>query len=319
MNDIWDCVIVGGGAAGLSAGLVLGRARQHTLLIDAGAQSNLAAHGIGGLLGHDGRQPAELYAAGRGELASYGVQVRTGEVVEIERLDDVFTVRLRDGANESARRVLLATGMEYRPPRLPGLDQLWGRSVFHCPFCHGWEARDQPLAVLARGERAVHSALLLRVWSDDIVLLTDGPADLGADDRARLAGAGVSVDERPVAALDGCGGELSAVVFADGTRVPRRGLLVATTMRQRSRLAEQLGVALTGPGLVAEDPVGVDPLCRTSVPGVFAAGDLTAEMPQVAAAIAAGSRAAAAVVQSLAADDYGLSLPPITEGVKVDD
>lgn len=319
MDDTWDCLIVGGGAAGLSAGLVLGRARQRTLLVDAGKQSNLAAHGIGGLLGHNGRAPAELYAAGRRELADYGVQVRAGEVVEIEPVDGIFTVRLADESNESARRVLLATGMEYGLPGLPGVDRLWGKSVFHCPFCHGWEVRGQPLAVLAQGERAVHSALLLRVWSDDIVLLTDGSADLGADQHTRLAGAGIAVDERRVVALDEKDGELSAVVFADGSRLPRRGLLVATTMRQRNQLAEQLGVEVGPPGPVAEDAVDVDPLCRTSVPGVFAAGDLIAEMPQVAAAIAAGSRAAAAVVQSLAADAYGLSGPPVTPGVSVDD
>jgi thioredoxin reductase len=313
MDEMWDCVVVGGGAAGLSAGLVLGRARRHTLLIDAGEQSNLAAHGIGGLLGHDGRPPAELYALGRGELESYGVQVRAGEVAEIECDDGEFVIRLSEGTCERTRRILLATGMAYVPPELPGLDGLWGRSVFHCPFCHGWEVADQPLAVLARGDRAVHLALLLRCWSDDIVVLTDGPADLDDADRARLAGAGIRVDDRPVAALEGDDGELSAVAFTDGGRLPRRGLLVATTMRRRDRLAEHLGLDLAAPGPVAEDPVEVDPLCRTSIPGVFAAGDLTAEMPQVAAAIAAGSRAGAAVVQRLAADYYGLALPPRIE------
>jgi thioredoxin reductase len=118
------------------------------------------------------------------------------------------------------------------------------------------------------------------------------------------------VDERPVTALEAHEGELSAVVFADGRRLPRRGLLVATALRQRDRLAERLGVGIAPPGPVAQDPVGVDQMCRTFIPGVFAAGDLTGEMPQVAGAIAAGSRAAAAVVQSLAADDYGLAMPP---------
>ncbi|MGB3476088.1 MAG: NAD(P)/FAD-dependent oxidoreductase [Mycobacterium sp.] len=318
MSEIWDCIVVGGGAAGLSAGLVLGRARRNTLLIDAGQQSNRSAHGIGGLLGHDGRPPAELYRLGRDELASYGVQIRSGEVADIESADGGFVVRLLGGREERTRRVLLATGMTYLTPDLPGVAQLWGRSVFHCPFCHGWEVRDLPLAVLADGARAVHMALLLRCWSDDIVVLTNGPTELGADDCSRLAQAGVEIDERPVAALDAHDGELAAVVFADGERFPRRGLLVATTLRQRDQLAERLGVAVAEPGPVAQNPVGVDPLCRTSIPGVFAAGDLTAEMPQVATAIAAGSRAAAAVVQSLAADDYGLPLPPVMNGRNAD-
>ena len=183
MDVVWDCVIIGGGAAGLSAALVLGRARRRTLLVDAGHQSNLAAHGIGGLLGHDGRSPAELYAMARRELTAYpSVEVRTGEVVSWERVDAGFTLELADGRSESARRVVLATGMDYRHPALPGLAELWGRSVFHCPFCHGWEVRDQPLAVLASGDLAVQKALLLRGWSDDVVLLTDGPSDLGTDD-----------------------------------------------------------------------------------------------------------------------------------------
>jgi len=290
--------------------LVLGRARRRTLVIDAGNQSNRAAHGIGGLLGHDGRPPAELYAMGRRELAAYpSVEVRTGEVVSGERADGEFVVELADGRRERTRRVLLATGMEYRPPSLPGLAELWGRSVFHCPFCHGWEVRDQPLAVLANGERAVHSALLLRGWSDDVVLLTGGPAELDDDDRSRLAAADVRIDERPVAELASSNGELAAVVFTDGGRLARSGLLVATTLHQRSRLAEDLGVSSGEPTPLAENPVAVDPLYRTTVPGVFAAGDLSAQMPQVAGAIAAGSLAATAAVQSLLADDHGLPVP----------
>lgn len=310
MDVVWDCIIVGGGAAGLSAALVLGRSRRRTLLVDVGTQSNLSAHGIGGLLGHDGRSPAELYAIGRQELAAYpSVEVRTGEVVAGEPTDGEFVLRLGDGRQERARRVLLATGMEYRPPAVPGLAELWGRSVFHCPFCHGWEVRDQSLAVLARGERAVHSSLLLRNWSDDVVLLTDGPADIDDDDRVRLAAADVAVDERRIAELSSENGELTAVVFADGTRLARTGLLVATTLHQRSTLAEQLGASPGDSTPVAADPVGVDAMYRTTAPGVFAAGDVSAQMPQVAAAVAGGSLAATAVVQSLLADDHDLGVP----------
>ncbi|MGE2722657.1 NAD(P)/FAD-dependent oxidoreductase [Mycolicibacterium celeriflavum] len=305
MDGIRDCVVVGGGAAGLSAALVLGRARRRTLLVDAGAQSNLAAHGIGGLLGHDGRPPGELYALGREELSAYpSVEVLTGEVVSGERTDGGFVLQLGDGRIERARRVLLATGMEYRPPSLPGLAELWGRSAFHCPFCHGWEVRDQPLAVLARGERAVHSSLLLRLWSDDVILLTDGPADLDDAQRRRLRAAGVAIDERPVAELIGAAGYLEAVVFADGDRLPRTGVLVATTLHQRSSLAEQLGAASGEPTPPAQYPVHVDALYRTSAQGVYAAGDVVAQMPQVATAVAAGSAAAAAVVQSLVEEDF---------------
>lgn len=317
MNSIWDCVVVGGGAAGLSAGLVLGRARRRALLVDAGQQSNLAAHGVGGLLGHDGRPPAELYEAGRREIAAYpSVEVRSGEVVAGERAGDVFELELSDGRHERTRRVLLATGMEYRPPDIKGLKECWGTSVFHCPFCDGWELRDQPLAVLARGEKAIHSALLLRGWTDDLVLLTDGPADLSDEDRGRLAAAGVKINERSVGELVGRDGELEAVQFTDGSRLECRGLLAATTLHQRSGLAEQLGAEPGQATPFGEMPVRVDELCRTTAPGVFAAGDVSTQLPpQVASAIAAGSLAAVSVVQSLLADDCGLPVPDWSEDV----
>ncbi|WP_201407073.1 MULTISPECIES: NAD(P)/FAD-dependent oxidoreductase [Mycobacterium] len=308
MSETWDCVIVGGGAAGLSAALVLGRARRRTLLVDAGAQSNKAAHGIGGLLGHDARPPAELYSAGRAELAAYpSVEIRDGDVISAER---GFVVELADGRHERTRTVLLATGMEYRAPNLPGLQDLWGRSVFHCPFCHGWEVRDQPLAVVADGERAVHSALLLSGWSDDIVVLTNGPATLAAEHHRLLGAAGIAVDERPIAQLASYAGDLTGVVFGDGSRMMRAGALVVATLHQRSALATQLGAAVAPPGPMAADALAVDSFQRTSVPGVFAAGDLCAQMPQVAAAVASGSLAGAAVVQGLLGGDVGLPTPP---------
>lgn len=307
-----DCVIVGGGAAGLSAALVLGRARRRTLVVDAGQQSNRAAHGIGGLLGSDGRPPAELYAHGRGELAAYpSVEVRDGEVIDAVPIDGGFTVELADGTRVDTRTILLATGMEYRPVPLPGVAELWGGSVFHCPFCHGWEVRDKPLAVCANGDRAVHTALLLRGWSDDVVLLTNGPAELTGEQRELLTAAKVPVDERPIAELAGVDGELDAVVFTDGDRLPRSGILVASTLHQRSPLAQRLGVDFAEPGPAAVDAVKVDPLCRTSVPGVFAAGDVSAQMPQVAAAVAAGSLAGAAVMQTLMSEDFGLAIPQL--------
>jgi thioredoxin reductase len=307
MTDTWDCIVVGGGAAGLSAALVLGRARRRTLLIDAGDQSNRVAEGIGGLLGHDGRPPADLYAAGRAELAAYPtVRLRAGEVVDGERTDDGFALQLADGAREATRRVLLATGMEYRSPELPGIAERWGRSVFHCPFCHGWEVRGRALAVLDRGAAGVRRALLLRFWSDDVALRADGPAELDGDDAERLRAAGVPVDERRVAGLRGPGSSLTAVVFADGGERACEGLLVPVTLHRRSALAERLGAAAAEPGPLVADAVEVDPTFQAGVPGLSAAGDLTAGMQSVANAIAAGSTAAAVIVHGLMAEDHGL-------------
>jgi thioredoxin reductase len=307
VNETWDCIVVGGGAAGLSAALVLGRARRRTLVVDAGAQSNLVADGVGGLLGHDGRAPADLYAAGRAELAAYpSVQVRAGEVVDGERSEHGFALQLADGAREVTRRVLLATGMEYRLPVISGAAERWGRSVFHCPFCHGWEVRDRALAVLDRGAAGVRRALLLRYWSDDVVLLADGPAELDAGDAERLRAAGVAVDERPVAGLRGPGSSLTAVVFGDGGERACEGLLVPVTLHQRSALAERLGAGTAEPGPIVVDAVEADPTFHTGVPGLSAAGDVTGHMQSVANAIAAGSTAAAVVVHGLMAEDHDL-------------
>ena len=299
----WDCIVVGAGAAGLSAALVLGRARRRTLVVDAEGQSNLAAEGIGGLLGHDGRAPADFYAAGRAELEAYpSVTMRTGMVVEGSRRDEGFLLSLADGSSETARRVLLATGMEYRHRALPGIAERWGRSVFHCPFCHGWEVRERPLAVLDRGEPGATRALLLRAWSDDVTLLTDGPAELEAEVAARLAAADVTVDERPVAGLRGPAPSLTAVTFADESELRCDGLLVPVVLHQRSDLAKQLGAAAAAPGPVVADAIEVDEMLNTTVPGMSAAGDVGGQMPSVANAIAAGSTAAARIVHGLMAD-----------------
>jgi len=295
MDTTWDCIVVGGGAAGLSAALVLGRALRRTLVIDAGQQSNRATGGIGGLLASDRRPPLDFYATGRAELAIYPtVELRSGEVLGGGRDEADFVLELADGSTETARRVVLATGMEYRYPPLEGIEERWGHSVFHCPFCHGWEHRDRPLAVFDRG-----GALMLTAWSDDVTLLTDGPADLTSEDQDRLEAAGVAVDERPVAGVRGPDGTLTAVTFTDGGERPCGGLLVPVTLHQRSTLAAQLGAATTEPGPLFADALAVDAKHATSVPGLFAAGDAGGVMPSVANAVASGNTAAAMVVMSL--------------------
>ncbi|MFN3007983.1 NAD(P)/FAD-dependent oxidoreductase [Mycolicibacterium wolinskyi] len=308
--DEWECAVVGGGAAGLSAALVLGRARRRTLVVDAGEPSNQSARAIGGLLGHDRRPPAELYATGRRELAEYpSVQYVAGEVISGKTVDDRHVLELDSGETIAARRVLLATGMRYCPPELPGLDELWGKSVFQCPFCHGWEMRDKRLAALAAGDDAVHAVLMLRGWSDDVVLLTDGAPDLPDGERRRLAAAKVDIDERRIVELIGQDGELTAIAFADGSRLERDGLLVEAPLRQRSGLATQLGAACSA-GPTAPDSLDVDALHRTTVHTVFAAGDPCTEQPYLAGAIAAGAEAAMIIVQSLLADEFSLPYPP---------
>ena len=310
MRYEWECAVVGGGAAGLSAALVLGRARRRTVVIDADDQSNRASPVIGGLLGYDQRPPAELYAAGRRELAAYpSVEYRRGLVRSGGRVDGGFALQTDDGPTIHARRVLLATGMQYNPPQIPGLAELWGTSVFQCPFCHGWEMRGKRLAALAAGEEAVHSTLMLRGWTDDVVSLTDGRSTLSSADERALHSADVTIDDRRIVELIGQNGRLTEIAFADGTRMTREGLLVEAPLRQRSQLAEQLG-AICAPGPVAADAISVDQFNRAETGGVFAAGDVCTEQPHLAGAIAAGSKAAMIVVQSLLADEFGLPYPP---------
>jgi thioredoxin reductase len=299
VSHLFDCLVVGGGAAGLSGALVLGRARQDVLLLDAGNQSNRAAHAVGGLLAQEGTSPDDLYAAAHAQLGNYpSVRVRREAVVALERADDgTLAARLGGGDGVRGRRVLLAAGMEYAVPDIPGVAERWGDRVFHCPFCHGWEVRDGALAVLGDGEKAVFMSLLLRGWSDDVVLL--GRA--GDEDRAKLEAAGIRVDERPVRAVTGAG---ATVVFEDGSELPRDALLVGAPLRQRSTLAADLGLELDEAGAVV-----VDKLARTSVEGVFAAGDVAGTMAQVSAAMGAGGSAGAFIRQSLLAEEHGLPFP----------
>lgn len=270
---MWDCIIVGGGAAGLSAALMLGRARRKTLVIDAGNQSNLPADGVHGLIGHDGKPPRQLYAEARKELEQYtSVEFREGHVTTAE---PGFTL---DG--EQTRTVLLATGMEYRHEDIPGLKARWGQSVFHCPFCHGWEHRDEPLGVLDGG--FIERAKLLKLWSDDVTFYGDAePAD------------GIEIAPRVIEIRDG------EVVLEGGETRGFGGLLVPVTLHQRTDLAQQLGARLAEPNQMVADGIAVDGMFRTSVEGLFAAGDLATDRPAVTNAIHSGVNAAAAIVHDL--------------------
>lgn len=306
MEGPLDCVVVGGGAAGLSAGLVLGRAWRRTLVVDAGEQSNLAAEGVGGLLGNDRRPPADLYAAGRAEIARHpSVEVRGGEAVLDARAEPPgFDVELGDGSRVRARKLLLASGMEYRFPDLPGLRERWGGAVFHCPFCHGWEVREGRLGVVGGDEGGVQKALLLRAWSDDVTLLSDGADDLSPSHLDRLDSAGVKLGEQPVESLAGSGDAPVPVRFGDGSELGLDGLLVPVSMHQRSPLAAQLGVEFA-PKPLREETIAVDLGFETTIPGVYAAGDVCVPMPSVASAIASGSTAAARIVHALMEEAAG--------------
>lgn len=284
----FEVIVIGGGAAGLNAALVLGRARRRVLVLDEGAPSNAPAPAIGGLLGQHHTSPLELLEIGREQLAelpTVEMRARRAEHVSAEGHGAEA-----DGA--TARKLLLATGMHYARPALPGLEELWGDTVFHCPFCHGWEVAGRPLAVMNEAH-GVPLARMLRAWSDDVVLLAD-PEGLAAEDRAELEAAGVTVDGREVAGVRADDGRLAAIVFADGSELPRGGLLVEAPLEPRSALFEDLGLDRTPHGTVAVDDWG-----RTSVAHVWAAGDAAIAPPSITGAIHSGARAGAGLVQDL--------------------
>jgi thioredoxin reductase len=291
-NPPFDVAIVGGGPAGLAAALVLGRMRRRVLLLDADDPAHGVSEGVHGLFGHDGTPPLALRRTAQEQLRPYeSVTTETVTVEQARVTPSGFSV-VAGGTTSEAGVLLLATGMRYELPRIEGVAELWARGVYHCPYCHGWEMRDQPLAVYGAG--AAHLALLLSSLSDDVVLLTDGSSDLDPDEAEQLRRRGIVIRDDAVARLEGGDGRLARVVFADGSTDDRPGLFFVPSFTP-SPLAAQLGCEVD-----QSDAVVIDEDGRTSVPGVFAAGDTTTDKKAVVLAAAAGSRAAYAINAGLA-------------------
>ncbi len=292
----YDVLVVGGGAAGLSAALVLGRARRRVLVVDAGRPRNTPAAHMHGFLSRDGMAPADFLAAGRAEVRGYG-----GEIVEdtVVSIDASFRARLASGRTVEARALLVTTGLVDELPDVDGLAGRWGRDVLHCPYCHGHEVRDRPLGVLASSPVAVHQAMMVRQWSDDVTLFLHRTDALPAEDRERLAARNVQVVAGEVTGLVIGGDRLTGVRLASGRVVAREALFVGAGMRAGDGLLTALG-ARTESGPFGSW-VAVDPMGRTSADGVWAAGNVTDPMAQVIVAAAAGSRAAADINGSLIA------------------
>lgn len=294
MSETYDVVIVGAGAAGLSGALVLARARRRVAVVGSGAPRNAPAEHMHGFLSRDGMPPAELLAAGAEEAAGYGAEMISDSVVGAEPAgESQFALRLGGGATLRARRVLVATGLRDELPPLPGVRERWGRDVLHCPYCHGYEVRDQPIGVLGGPEpgaaaRAVHLALLLPQWSDDVVFFPN-TMPLSDDDRAHLGARGVQVLEGSVSRLV-VDDRLRGVELDDGRAVPRTAMFVAPAFRANDDVLVALGCAFDDNGWVVTDATG-----RTSVPGVWAAGNVSNPAAQVISAAGAGSTAAIAI------------------------
>ena len=295
---MYDVVVVGGGPAGLSAALMLGRCRRRVLLCDLGQPRNRRAAALHGYLTRDGISPPQLNELGRAELPRYGVEVRhlgvtTAEAVEENR----YRVSLADGTHEEAKFLLIATGVVDDVPGVTGFDECYGRSVFHCPYCDGWEWRDRRIGVFGGAASGTHLSLALKTWSRDVVLCTNG-ARIDKGRRDQLARNGVAVHTAKIDRLEHSDGQLTAVVLKSGDQIARDVMFFTTGQHPQSPLATTLGCRLTNRGTVQ---TGL--LCNTNIPRVFVAGDASRDAQFVVVAAAEGVKAAMAINQALQAEE----------------
>ncbi|MBF4606325.1 NAD(P)/FAD-dependent oxidoreductase [Curtobacterium sp. VKM Ac-1393] len=317
MRDHYDVIVIGGSAAGLSAALVLGRSRRSVLVVDAGEPRNAPSAGAHNYLGREGIAPAELTAIGRDEVAAYGVEVTSGRIVATsattgDGTDPVgFSVTVDSGAVVTARRLVVASGVVDVLPEVPGLAEQWGRGVVHCPFCHGWEIRDQRIGVLVTTPNGVHHALMFRALSEHVTAFVTDPALVDDTALAGLRARGISVVDDSVARVVSSDGTLTGVVLGSGEVVALDALAAASTAEARVDF-------LSGLGLVAVDQfmgdfryasaLTVDPAGQTAVRGVYAAGNVAAPMATVIASAAAGVQAGAAAHGDLVQADLTAAL-----------
>lgn len=315
-NSSYDVLVVGGGAAGLSAALMLGRTRRRVAVVNSGEPRNAPAHGVHGFLSRDGISPAELLATGRDQARHYGADIINGTVVAAAGgVEQGFEVTLDDGRRLRGQRLLITTGLVDELPDIPGLRGRWGRDVLHCPFCHGWEVRDQAIGVLGTGPWSVHQALLFRQWSSNITLFLNDVVEPSGDELEQLAARGVKVVPGAVETVRVHGDALKAVVLAGGPEVAVDAVVVGTRVHARLDAFAGLGLAPVPHPLGIGDYLETDAEGATSVPGVWAAGNVTDMRAQVLASAAAASWTAVMINNSLMAEEMDRDLAAYRESL----
>ncbi|HET7220514.1 MAG TPA: NAD(P)/FAD-dependent oxidoreductase [Vicinamibacterales bacterium] len=295
-DRVYDVVVVGAGPAGLSAALILGRCRRSVLVCDTGRPRNARSQALHGYLTRDGIPPLEFLRIAREQVAKYDtIELRHVQVTDAScREDKRFDVTLAGGERVRARKLLLATGVVDNLPAIDGLSELYGRSVFHCPYCDGWELCDLPIAIYGRGERGLGLSLELTAWSRDLVLCTDGPSEIDGDGLERLRRNRIAIREEPVARVEGRDGVLEHIVFDNGERLPRRALFFTTGQTQRSDLSIRLGCEVNEKGTVSTGKYET-----THLEGLYVAGDASRAVQWVVVAAAEGAEAAFAINTAL--------------------
>jgi thioredoxin reductase len=302
-DQAWDAIIVGGGPAGLSAALVLGRCRRRVLVCDAGRPRNGRSRAMHAYLTRDGVPPAEFLDMARTSLAEYpSVEFRSCTVETVDAIGPPFVLGLDDGTRPSARKLLLATGVRDEVPRVDGIDEFYGITVHHCPYCDGWESRDEPIAVYGRRNRGFEMARAMTAWSEDVVLCSDGASGLRAEQKAQLARNRVRVVEDRIERVTGRDGQLEAIVFKGGRHLARRRLFFDLPSHAQSDLPRQLGCRIRRDGSVHCS--GYE---ATDVPGVFIAGNIAGDVQLVIFAAAEGAKAAFGINRSLTREDFELA------------
>jgi thioredoxin reductase len=301
MADVYDVVIVGGGTAGLSGAIVLGRCRRRVFLCDVGQPRNQASRAVHCLLGHEGTPPTELLARARRELERYTtVESHADRVTKITPIGNQFAVACAGGFTLMARKVLLTTGLTDEVPQIEGIEQLYGRSVHHCPYCDGFEHRDQPLAVYGAGDKGAGLALMMKQWSSDVILCTDGASDVSSTMQSRLKQHDIAIWAQRIARLEGTeDGVLQRIHLQGGNVLDRTAIFFTTGCQQTSDLSAALGCARDKKGGIVTDPVTEE----SSVRGVYVAGDASRDVLLVAVAIAEGAKAGVAINRALLQED----------------
>lgn len=297
---MYDVIIIGGSAAGLSAALQLGRSMRNVIVFDDGKPCNRFSHASHGFLTRDGVQPAELVRLSREQLTPYeSVQVKHATIMTVGPVEGGFEAITADGESYTARKLVLATGVKDTLPLLKNIEDFWGRSVFHCPYCDGWEVRGKPFVVYGNTHFMFHQVEIVQHWASKITLIADGSIDIPPEKRDLYARHNIDIIEKPVTALEGENGQIRRICFEDGTSMPCETMFIVPHTTPRLPFAEMLGCEQTEYERLVVDVQG-----RTSVTGVYAAGDIATMGRSVAMAVAQGNMAGAAINADLIKEDF---------------